>query len=81
MKVKTTAAKMLPRAMVFLPAELVVCCVGVLLALLLPFAVLETANVVCEAVAVATPAFPVVGAPVTRTAPVVDVPVVVWKTT
>lgn len=37
-----TAAKLAPIAMLFLPAELVVCCVGVLLALIVPFAALPT---------------------------------------
>jgi hypothetical protein len=83
MAANTTAAKMLPKAMVFLPAALVVCCVGVLLALIVPFEVLVTANVVCAGTGtvVAPAAIEVEAAPVTRTAAVLDAPVVVAKTT
>jgi len=62
---------MLPKAMVFLPAALVVCCPGVLV-LATPFEVLVTAKVVCAGVARVV---------ATRTAAVVDAPVVVAKAT
>lgn len=74
------AAKVAPIAMLFFPAELVVCCVGVALALMVPLDELVTAaKVVCAGV-VATPAFPIVGTPVTRAAAPLEVPTVV-KTT
>jgi len=83
MTANRTAAKILPKAMVFLPAELAICCVGVLLAWIVPFEVLVTANVVCAGIGtvVAPAAITIDGAPVTRTAAVLDTPVVVAKTT
>jgi len=81
MMANRTAAKVAPIVKLFLPAELVVCCVGVLVALIVLF---DVAKVVFAGVptVVATPAYVVAGAgtPVTRAASPLDVPTVV-KTT
>jgi len=75
MTAKKMEAKTAPKAMPFLPAALVVCCVGEAVALALLFDDPVRATVAPAAVPVATPAFPMVGAPVTRTAAPVELPV------
>ena len=82
-KAKSRAAARLLSAMVFFPAEEVVCWVGVEDALMVPFAVLVAIRVVLAGVArvVATAAGAEVASPVTKTAAALETPVVVAKTT
>ena len=71
---KSTAKRLAPIAALFLPAEPVKTAVGEVVAFALPFAVVvATAKVDAGTVVLATPALPMVGAPVMRTAPPLEV--------